>query len=266
MKRPRRAGFTLIELLVVISILALLVAILLPTLSRVRKQARAVACQSNLRQSGLCFAAWAAENDGKLPDFMYGPTTVLRLLAGPSLEREDILLCPMASRPKVVWEQGWGRGDTFHAWSYAPPPRPSEPNLYISSYGVNTLLDVGFDPGSYRPELFGEPLTSRYTRPATIPVYLDCIVNGIAPNHPEAGPPPHEGCCGRETSLWHSCINRHEGGVNCLFYDWAARKVGLKELWALKWHNNFDTANPWTTRGGVRPEDWPRWMRGFRDY
>jgi hypothetical protein len=48
--------------------------------------------------------------------------------------------------------------------------------------------------------------------------------------------------------------------------DWPARKVGLKELWALKWHRQFDTAGPWTKAGGVKPEDWPEWMRHFKDY
>ena len=135
-------------------------------------------------------------------------------------------------------------------------PSPPGPTSYICSYGVNAHLDVGFDPPS-RPEGFGEPLTSRQTRPATIPVYLDCTVDYVTGNHPESGPPPYEGCRGHGTELWHSCINRHDGGINCLFYEFLARKVGLKELWTLKWHNNFDTANPWTTRGGVRPEDWP---------
>jgi len=50
--RRRGAAFTLIELLVVISIIALLMAILLPTLSRVRKQARAVACPSQIAPMG----------------------------------------------------------------------------------------------------------------------------------------------------------------------------------------------------------------------
>ena len=63
-----------------------------------------------------------------------------------------------------------------------------------------------------------------------------------------------------------ACINRHNGGVNTLFMDWSVRKVGLKELWTLKWHRSYDTAGPWTLDGGVKPSDWPEWMRKFKDY
>ena len=51
-----------------------------------------------------------------------------------------------------------------------------------------------------------------------------------------------------------------------LIRDWSVRKVGLKELWTLKWDPAFDTSGPWTLAGGVQPEDWPQWMRGFKDY
>ena len=51
-----------------------------------------------------------------------------------------------------------------------------------------------------------------------------------------------------------------------LVMDFSARKVGLKELWTLKWHRQYDTWGPWTRAGGVRPEHWPEWMRNFKEY
>jgi prepilin-type N-terminal cleavage/methylation domain-containing protein len=63
----KQRGFTLIELLVVIAIIALLMAILLPTLQRVRQQAKAVDCQSSLKQWCLIFAMYTNENEARFP-------------------------------------------------------------------------------------------------------------------------------------------------------------------------------------------------------
>jgi prepilin-type processing-associated H-X9-DG protein len=61
-------------------------------------------------------------------------------------------------------------------------------------------------------------------------------------------------------------INRHQGFVNAAFMDWSARKVGIKELWTLKWHKQFDTSGPYTKAGGMLADEWPEWMRRFKDY
>lgn len=61
---PHRRGFTLIELLVVISIIALLMAIFMPTLQRAKKSERSVACQAHLCQWGLMMKLYADDNAG----------------------------------------------------------------------------------------------------------------------------------------------------------------------------------------------------------
>ena len=63
MKTVSRKAFTLVELLVVIGIIAILIAILMPALSRARKQALQVSCGSNIRQ--LTYAALTYANDWK---------------------------------------------------------------------------------------------------------------------------------------------------------------------------------------------------------
>jgi hypothetical protein len=61
------------------------------------------------------------------------------------------------------------------------------------------------------------------------------------------------------------CLNRHDGYINGVFMDFSVRKIGLKELWLLKWHRKFDnTTGPWSYH--VKTTSWPKWMRDFKNY
>ena len=70
---PFQKGFTLIELLVVISIIALLVSVLLPSLREARFQAKKLICVTNLRSIGLAIHAYASDHNDTIP---FGPESL----------------------------------------------------------------------------------------------------------------------------------------------------------------------------------------------
>ena len=101
-----RRGFTLIELLVVISIIALLISILMPSLNRARDQAKGTVCLSNLKGIGYAALFYAEEYDDYIP--RSGGVWILNFM--PFLDQGnmklqdfravDIYNCPMYPDPK----------------------------------------------------------------------------------------------------------------------------------------------------------------------
>lgn len=69
-----RRAFTLIELLVTIAIIALLIGILVPSLSSARSYAKRVACSSNLRQIGVGLRSYIGDNRDRLPFASFMPS------------------------------------------------------------------------------------------------------------------------------------------------------------------------------------------------
>lgn len=70
-QRCSRAGFTIMEVLVVVAIIAMLLAILLPSLGRARETARSTRCLSNLRQMAIAAHGYASDH-GRFPPYLFG--------------------------------------------------------------------------------------------------------------------------------------------------------------------------------------------------
>jgi prepilin-type N-terminal cleavage/methylation domain-containing protein/prepilin-type processing-associated H-X9-DG protein len=253
----KRRAFTLIELLVVIAIIALLLAILMPSLQRVRAQARAVACMSNIKQWSYCWHMYLDESDGKFPSGAGASGDWPDMLRPYYKDRGALTLCPSATKP-----YNEGGKVPFGAWRWQPQGGgwtdfEEKQGADYGSYGMDEWL--GDRPG----DNFWRHREQK--KASTIPLFFDCVFVDVYANHTQ-GPPEIDGLVQLPNEMHLVCINRHNGYINTVFLDLNVRKVGLKELWTLDWHRNFDTKGPWTKAGGVQPEDWPAWMRSFQDY
>jgi prepilin-type N-terminal cleavage/methylation domain-containing protein/prepilin-type processing-associated H-X9-DG protein len=292
----KRKGFTLIELLVVIAIIALLMSILMPALRNVRDQAKNSMCFSKLQQWGVMFNMYASEWDGKLMGwneyawYTYGPDPEDKFVehAWVPMMYEyakdfDMYLCPAA---KQLWSWGIEPDNPLSAWDfqymndqyaigewypYYMVGRSENPEFSYGSYGKNEWVTDGLDymGGHYFR-------TIRVRGVARIPLHGDCYWAAGFPLWDDNPSSQYFHSFmtfedGGEINRWN--IDRHNLSVNFVFLDWSVRKVGLRQLWALKWNpETVGGVSPWGNKNYVPDwEDlddpaWPEWMKTSKSY
>lgn len=179
-KASRRPAFTLVELLVVIGIIAALIAMLLPALSKARESAKASQCMSNLRQIGLTVQLYTNENRGRwlppyrIPQFSLGwsapnsgPYLAAHLTGIYMKENPSVFLCPsdefvwQPSRP-VVRRMFSGIQDVRFSYGYNGdlPMRKTgvyPPPLQTLDYNPRSLKGI---PYPSKTLIFGEVATN----------------------------------------------------------------------------------------------------------
>ena len=270
----KRSGFTLIELLVVIAIIAMLMAILMPALNKARQQARAAACLAQLKQWATAFAAYTDNNQSSFwkmsgkPGYAWDWIGVMRRYYG---ENFTAWLCPAATKltfAKGSYTFNGTNSSLYGAWgalssSYTESSGSNLTDAF-GSYCVNTWVsDPGTDP-------FFEGMSGNFwkttmvSRSQTIPLFLDAFYIAALPVESDH-PPEYRGSYtyGHNGGMENFCLDRHTvpGETQGIFMDYSARKIGLKELWTLKWHRNY--------RRDTNPPNWASeapWMTKFKDY
>ena len=269
----RKKAFTLIELLVVISIIALLLSILMPALTNIKKQAQAVICRSNLKQWGYVFTLYANDNEDSFPQGYQGGGVTAEdawLLGAllPYYRDLNLRMCPSSkpvNRPPGVPLPG----GTFLDWG--PFPESPDKNRWYDSfatgsYGFNEWCADPLPDADWWGLSHANAIRKIYERGAyNIPLVLDSVYVDTAVRDNDDAPDNDEHFNDVYRADWDTnamkyyCIDRHKGGINSVFVDMGARHVGIKELWLFKWHKNFDMRHEPLT-------GWPSWTDKYKDY
>ncbi|TSA52676.1 MAG: prepilin-type N-terminal cleavage/methylation domain-containing protein [Planctomycetaceae bacterium] len=271
MYKRKTGGFTLIELLVVIAIIAILMAILMPALQRVKQQARTISCRANLKQWNLFFSMYTEDNNSRFQAGIGDGHTYHWMNALRPYYKNDHLIrcCPTAMTP--LYDENGNLGaqfNVFSAWGRFWGQGYSEEGDW-GSYGINGWVE---DPPPSEATVYeGFETVNNWRTPnvkgaGCVPLFMDALRFNVFPRHTDTPPGTQDEAWASQEHMKRICIDRHDAFINMAFLDWSVKKVGLKELWTLKWHRAYPTAGAWTLGGGVQSTDWPEWMKRFKDY
>lgn len=276
-------AFTLIELLVVIAVIAVLMGILMPALRRVREQARMVSCTANVRQWNVILNAYATANEGKLfsgvnDQGWWWPWQLQDKLK--DWKDNKIWFCPTATKP--ITDENGNKDETwniFSAWGIfegsKTDPRTKQTyaggrNGMSGSYGLNGyFIQIPRDKAYATGVKASQGYRNFYgvKQPATVPLMLDSLRFDVFPQETDAPAKDPYQRWSTTSRMGRVCIDRHQGFISGTFADGSSRKIGLKELWTLKWHQDWNINGPYTRSGGASERNaWPDWMRRYAEY
>jgi prepilin-type N-terminal cleavage/methylation domain-containing protein/prepilin-type processing-associated H-X9-DG protein len=292
--RGQGKGFTLIELLVVIAIIALLMSILMPALRNVRDQAKDSLCKQQLQQWGVMFNMYAVDNDGTLMDMsMYRGLEIDHawiVMMQPYYKEFEICKCTSTI---YTWADGENYFDPLIAWDYQILDSALAGDYYAlmykigdrwpyGSYAKNTFVtnaDI-FRDGVAVDNLEHEWMYDfcyknvRVRRTSTIPLLGDGTWMGGWPEpYEEPAETRWHEVDGLSPNIWN--LDRHNLSINMVFLDWSVRKVGLRQLWSLRWSKEMVdqdgvSVSVWGNLNIVPdlndPLQWPEWMRNSKNY
>jgi prepilin-type N-terminal cleavage/methylation domain-containing protein/prepilin-type processing-associated H-X9-DG protein len=150
---PSRA-FTLIEVLVVVAIIAMLISVLLPSLSAARKSARIVACRANVHQMGIAMTMYTGQH-GYFPghhlasatatDFILWPIRLMRFMKGAGASRSSqyqVYWCP-DSKYKTRWD---GKKRLWYSITNAGPQDCANFDYGYNDWGVSETFSMAGKP------------------------------------------------------------------------------------------------------------------------